>query len=193
MSIKKKRIGHGGIFAALCYSESMKKPVLFLDFDRTLFDTDRFYEWLGDEYSLRILALMAGEITPPDFASYLYPDTIDFLHEVKKSYRLVLLTYAINVALQHRKIADSGISQFMDDIIVTQREKWIDAKEYLARSGDPRSASGHVFIDDAPENIAGMMRENPSIRSIRIDRLPLEREKCSPSRFSPRACRHEPP
>lgn len=146
------------------------KPVLFIDFDRTLFDVDQFYEWLGDERFSRLLDLSLGKIEPPDFAAMVYADSAPFLKQVKKTYRLVLLTFAMNTTLQRRKVRGSQLVPYFDDVIMTQRAKGDEAKEYLKRMGD--TGWEHAFIDDAPENIDNMKMVNPEVRCIRIDRTP---------------------
>jgi FMN phosphatase YigB (HAD superfamily) len=127
------------------------KPVLFLDFDRTLFDTDKFYEWLGDERFSRLLDLTAGKIASPDFSEMVYADTIPFLNRAKETHRLVLLTFAMNTALQRRKIRGSNLVSYFDDIIMTQGAKGEEVKNYLERMGD--TGWEHAFIDDAPKTI----------------------------------------
>jgi FMN phosphatase YigB (HAD superfamily) len=163
------------------------KPVLFLDFDRTLFDTDQFYDWLGEERFSRILDLSAGKIEAPDFRAMIYPDTISFLEQAGEAYRLVLLTYTVNIALQRRKVRGSGIVPFFDDIIMTQGSKGLEAKKYLTRMDASgwsvctdcagRAGGEHVFVDDAPENVDDMKTINPEIATVRIDRTPLPSEK----------------
>lgn len=153
------------------------KPVLFLDFDRTLFDTDQFYVWLGENRFERILKISSGELAPPNFNEYLYHDTLEFLKVAAKTHRIVLLTYALNTVLQRKKIRGSGIIPLLDDVIITQGDangktgKGDAAHNYLARIGD--SGWEHAFVDDAPENIDEVKRHNPEIRTIRIDRVPF--------------------
>ncbi len=152
------------------------KPVLFLDFDRTIFDTDALYVWFDPNRFERILALTSGELAPPDFPSYLYPDTIDFLKRVRATHRIVILTFAVNIVLQRKKLRGSGIISLVDDVIITRGEgegltgKGTQASEYLRRIGDP--GWEHTFVDDSPQNIDEMKRKNPEIRCIRIDRVP---------------------
>jgi FMN phosphatase YigB (HAD superfamily) len=153
------------------------KPVLFLDFDRTLFDTDKFYDWLGSDRFGRILAITGGTLAPPPFDTYLYEDTTHFLKRMMKVYRIVLLTYAVNTVLQRKKVRGSGIIPYLDDVLITQGEvgektgKGTAAAEYLHRIGD--SGWEHVFVDDDPRNIDEVKRVNPEIRCIRIDRTTL--------------------
>lgn len=164
-----------------------RKPVLFLDFDLTLFDTEQFYEWLGVDRFEKILGITSGKVMPPNFASYLYADTLPFLNATRKTYRLVLLTYSINQMLQRRKVRDSGIVTLLDDVIISHRNKSLEAKEYITRIGDPgwpacrscgRAAAvrEHAFVDDAPINISDMKAENPDIRTFRIERKPLPKD-----------------
>lgn len=152
------------------------KPVLFLDFDRILFDTDQLYAWLGEDRFARILGLTSGTIDPPDFATYLYPDTVDFLKKARVTHRIVLATIAVNTILQRKKIRGSGIIPLLDDVIMTSGDasgstgKGIALRDYLVRIGDP--GWEHTFVDDAGENIDEVKRMNPEIRCVRIDRDP---------------------
>lgn len=147
------------------------KPVLFLDFDRTLFDTEGFYAWLGEDYTSGLLDVASGKIAAPDFAQMIYPDTLPFLRKAKEVYSLVLLTYTVNTVIQRRKVEGSGIAQYFDDILMTRDGKGIETKNYLTQKG--YGLSGHLFVDDAPENIDDMKKINPEIKSIRIERIPL--------------------
>ena len=154
------------------------KPVLFLDFDRTLFDTDKLYDWLGEERFQRILALTGGAIPPPDFASYLYADTLPFLKQIRNSYKLVLLTFAQNTKLQRMKVRGSGIVPLLDDVIITTGDvegktgKGDAIKNYFTRNQD--SGWEHVFVDDTADNLHEVKMINPDVRIIRIDRVPRE-------------------
>ncbi len=144
------------------------RPILFIDFDRTLFDTDLFYDWLGEARMERILGVTMGTIAPPDFAAMLYPDAIDFLEEMRKDFRLVILTFETNHGLQRKKLQISGVVPLVDDIIVTGSGKGDEAASYIARIGAP--LLGHAFIDDRPDYIADMKTKNPGVRAILIRR-----------------------
>ena len=151
----------------------MQKPVIFLDFDRTLFDTAQFYDWLGKDVETALEALLEGRVEEPNFASMLYSDTLSFLERTRHSHRLVLLTYTMNTPLQEKKINGSGITPYFDHIIMTHgtREgesgKGVGAKEYLATY---HSTGKNIFIDDALANITEVKRINPEIRCVRIAR-----------------------
>ena len=150
------------------------KPILFLDFDRTLFDTDKFYEWLGEKRFERILSITGGRLPPPDFSSYVFADAISFLKKIKPHYRAVILTYSLNTILQKMKIKGSGLLPYVHDVIVTQRGKGEQAKDYLEHIGLLKGH--HFFIDDAPINIEEMKQSNLHVTSIRIERTPIAKE-----------------
>lgn len=153
----------------------MSQPVLFLDFDRTIFDTEQFYEWLGEDRFARMLDLESGKIASPDYKEWLYPDTLSFLNEVKKTHQVVLLSFAMNTVLQRQKIEGSGIVLLFSQVIITQKEKGTEAKTYLAHHGNPPGP--HVFLDDVPMNVSEMKETNPDIICMRIERIPLAWEK----------------
>ncbi len=151
------------------------KPMLFLDFDRTLFDTDKFYEWIGEDSVERILKLTSGAITPPDFSLFLYADSVEFLRWARTEHQLVLLTYTINTTLQKKKIWGSGIVSLVDEVIMVSggdvglSGKGAAVKNYLLHIN--KLGLEHIFIDDSPQNIDEVKRMNPKIRCIRIDRV----------------------
>ena len=147
---------------------SLTKPILFLDFDRTLFDTEKFYAWLGSDRHAGILALMNGTREAPDFSRFLYPDTLPFLSSIRGEYRLVLLSYAQNTTLQRRKIRGAGMTPFFDDILITTKDKAEEAEAYIARFH--QSGWIHVFVDDDPLNIDHMKKQIPSLCVVQIKR-----------------------
>ncbi|OGZ06027.1 MAG: hypothetical protein A3C93_06325 [Candidatus Lloydbacteria bacterium RIFCSPHIGHO2_02_FULL_54_17] len=152
-----------------------ERPVLFLDFDRTLFDTARLRDWLGEDIMGRIQAIEDGALEFPDLPSLLYPDTVPFLGEAKKTHRLVLLTTTAHRIFQEKKVYGSGIASHLDDILIAKSSegssgKGVAAKEYLGR--EVRTGDGHLFVDDLPENISEMKMFVPEIRSIQIERDP---------------------
>ncbi|MEK7118495.1 MAG: hypothetical protein AAB869_02685, partial [Patescibacteria group bacterium] len=80
-------------------SDAPTKPILFLDFDQTLFDTEQLRAWLGNDIEARIQAIEQGELELPDMTAMLYDDTLFFLNAARTSYRPVLLTTAFQKSL----------------------------------------------------------------------------------------------
>lgn len=147
------------------------KPVLFLDFDRTLFDAEQFSQWLGADQKVRlerIISIVSGELPPPDFLSMLFADTCTFLKEARKTHRLVILTFSKNVRLQRLKLKESGVTSLVDDIIITGGSKEQEADNYLKHVGE--HGWRNVFIDDDIGNIVDMKNTIPSMQCLWIQR-----------------------
>ncbi len=146
---------------------STTKPVCFIDFDRTLFDTEKFYTWLGEDVYKRIDDIVEGKLPPPHFNTMVYSDVEDFLTFAHTRYHLVLLTflkveYSSNpVLMQQLKINGSGVAKHFDDIIITTKDKAVRAKEYLITHG--RGDMQVLFVDDELTNISRMKEENPEV------------------------------
>lgn len=157
----------------MCYSEGMK-PILFLDFDLTLFDTDLFYEWLGEDEAEGVENLLAGKVPAPDFHAMLYGDTWDFLLKMKENYSLVLLTYSTYASLQELKVRESGVLPLLDDVIITKEEKGAAIQSYLSNMGKHSDMNTmHVFIDDDRQNIESVKVIMPSVFCVQINRSNL--------------------
>ena len=147
--------------------KTITKPICFVDFDRTLFDTEKFYTWLGEDIYKRIDDIVEGKLPPPHFNTMVYADAKGFLDFARTKYHLVLLTflkveYSSNpVLMQQLKINGSGLAEHFDDIIITTKDKALRAKEYLLTHG--QNGKLHVFVDDELNNISRMKEENPEV------------------------------
>ncbi len=151
----------------------MEKPLFFLDFDRTLFDTEQFTLWLGDDLDKRIALVEAEEIDPPDFSSMLYADTIDVLTVLSERYILILLTYTTHPKLQNLKINGSGLMNYFDAIIMTSGDEMGSGKGNAIRTyvkAHHATQDGHMFVDDNLPNLHEVKAINPSIRCIHLCR-----------------------
>lgn len=168
------------------YSKGMQKPVLFIDFDRTLFDTEQLYGWLegrDERY------LLEEKIKGPDFASMLYSDALPFLKTARDAHFLVLLTSTANPLVQKKKIDGSGVTPYLDDVIMVDgvkgnySGKGSAAKEYLQ---ERESESGrHVFVDDTLGSVSEVKMLNPKVRCVWISREQSEKKISAPGLFPP--------
>lgn len=149
-----------------------QKPILFIDFDRTLFDTNQFADWLGEDAEARLTAITKGELTPPDFSTMLYADAIVFLSAVRKNYTLVILTFASLRKVQQLKVEGSGLMGYVDTVIITEGDKGEEVKNYLLEH--KLEGVGHAFVDDKESNIVRMHAANPSVQCFLIERNPSE-------------------
>jgi FMN phosphatase YigB (HAD superfamily) len=164
----------------------MEKPVLFLDLDRTMFDTDQLYVFWGIDPERRapyMQATVEGKIPEPDWANMVYPETKSFLERAKERYHLVLLTRTLNISFQKMKFVRSGLSKFFDGALYTTafRAKGSLVKRYLELYGGDRSHA--VFIDDEPANIDDVKRALPGIFAIHMCRSGDQSERVIPEEY----------
>lgn len=184
--------------------------MIYIDFDRTLFNTDLFIhdlEYLIKFYKIdialyniykeklkdigfnpyRILEEMSKIILidkkiyhdidnlVENSYKYLYSDAKPFLENLKKSPKKIILLTKGNSDFQRKKINNTGILEYFDEIIVTLKNK-----------GDlDINYESSIFIDDNPLEIESIMknkvykmirikRENTKYRDILIEPLVLE-------------------
>lgn len=149
------------------------KPFLFIDLDRTMFDTDQLYAFWGIEYEKRgpyMRATVEGRIPEPDWATMVYPETKSFLERAKERYHLVLLTRTLDVEFQKMKFTRSRLAKHFDGALFTTAlcAKGDLARRYLERyKGD---ASKAAFVDDEPMNIDDVKRALPSLFAMHMRR-----------------------
>ena len=165
------------------------KPIFFIDFDRTLFDTEKFYTWLGADVYQRIDAIVEGKLTPPHFNTMIYDDVLEFLKFARTKYHLVLLTflkveYSTNpVLMQQLKINGSGVAPYFDEIIITTKDKAIRAKEFLITH--EKEGEEHLFVDDEMGNISRMKEENPLTTCYLMSRYTTASARAEDLKFGP--------
>ncbi len=162
----------------------MNKPLLFLDFDYTLFDTAQFYEWLNPDPQTKLADLLAGRISGPDFKSMIYPDTLEFLHKVHDDFHVVILSYGLD-ELQNLKLEGTGIVSFADEVIITKESKGKMALEYFERTQkDPKTA---VFLDDRAEHVSDVKLSVPEVKCVLLERTGVDHNAHNPliDRFKP--------
>lgn len=167
---------------------------LYIDFDNTLFDTQRFINdclnifdkyYISDNKKKEIIKNLNIKNIIRDFKTilkdfslklnidydsllndynnilnnnYLFHDSLNFLKKIKKKYEIILLTYGNN-DYQLDKIKSSGISEFFNQIIITQYSKDNLNIDY----------ENSIFIDDFPDILIKLMNKN-CYKVIRLKR-----------------------
>lgn len=160
----------------------------FLDFDRTLFDTDSHYVHLIDDavipepYRTTLVAtknagaghtdytaeawqryqegIERGIIKHGDGASgFLYPDALPFL--ARHGADTVIVTFGLP-AIQRAKVEGSGIVPLVKRVIYTG----LDEKALEGENGTPDS----VFVDDQIRHLETVAQAHPSMRLFEIRR-----------------------
>ena len=89
-----------------------------------------------------------------DGKKYVYEDVIDFLKELKeKGHNINILTFVAQEDLSYQltKIKGSGLSKYIDNIIITSNLKFNLDIEY----------NKGIFIDDNPNDLIGLASRNP--------------------------------
>lgn len=137
---------------------------IFLDFDRTLFDTERFYNSLELTY---IEGIIAGQLGA-DFSKFIYPDVLSFIWNAQKAgYTCHLVTFGRR-QVQECKFRLSGLEPYFDQTFyVEQGSKSDTVKKYLD-SGV--SCEKLVFIDDTIEHLEAFSAQFPNGTVLRMAR-----------------------
>jgi FMN phosphatase YigB (HAD superfamily) len=149
------------------------KPLLFLDMDRTMFDTDQLYRFWNIDPERRasyIHDTVTGAIPEPDWATMVYPEVKSFLERAREKYHLVLLTRTLDIDFQKMKFQRSGLSKYFDGSLFTTAlcAKGDLARRYIERyKGDQSKAA---FVDDEPMNIDDVKRALPGIFAMHVRR-----------------------
>lgn len=156
----------------------MSKKYLFLDFDRTLFDTERFYKVLEENQICSILE----ETADLNFKDLLYPDAEFFLKKcVSLNLNIFLLTYG-NRKIQEYKFKKTGISgYFTGEIYVEAGEKADFIKNLLSETV---SRENIYFIDDTISHLEYFSKVYGEANPIRICRKNAKGADLIDHRFS---------
>lgn len=137
---------------------------LFLDFDRTLFDTEVFYNSL----ELTYIEGIAANIIGADFANFLYPDVIRFMCNCQKEGYLCHLVTFGRRSIQECKVKFSGIEPYFNQLFyVEQGSKAQVINNYLKLEV---SCEMPIFIDDTISHLADFCDLIPDGLPIRICR-----------------------
>jgi FMN phosphatase YigB (HAD superfamily) len=137
---------------------------IFLDFDRTLFDTEAFYNSLELTH---IEGIMAGQLGA-DFSRFLYKDVISFMCNAKEAgYQCHLVTFGRRT-VQECKVKLSGIESYFTELFyVEQGSKAEVIKNYLDSGVSCEKA---IFIDDTIAHLEQLRLLAPQVVPIRMAR-----------------------
>lgn len=140
-------------------------PMLFfLDFDRTIFDTEKFYN-----------ALEKGLIIPSEALSlesieqYMYEDTLPFLQRRTEMGDTLILVTRGELVIQKTKVENSGIASFFLEKLYVQNEESKDAaiSAYLGR----HEVTGKTcFVDDTISELEAVKAHCPEVLVVRMRR-----------------------
>lgn len=137
---------------------------IFLDFDRTLFDTEAFYNSLELTY---IEGIIAGQLGA-DLSRFIYPDVISFMCNAKEAgYYCHLVTFGSR-NIQECKVKLSGLEPYFTELFYVERgSKAAVIKNYLDSDVSCEKA---IFVDDTIEHLERVGIMLPQIVLIRMTR-----------------------
>lgn len=119
---------------------------IFLDFDRTLFETERFYNEL--EKGVVINNSVPKDI---DLNKFLYPDVLSFLQACRKAeWKCYLVTFGERV-VQESKFQGCNISEYFDGAFYVESGSKVAIIEKTLESSVPHE--NIYFIDDTIEHL----------------------------------------
>lgn len=138
---------------------------LYLDFDRTLFDTRRFYNALEKDFIFGEKVVSAETVR-----SFLYEDTVLFLKKQReKGVRLVVVTRGDEKA-QGFKVRHSGVEELVDAVFYVPEGIKAAAIQKDLTQGEPP----HVFIDDQRVELEAVQEELEVVTPVRMRRETAE-------------------
>ncbi len=149
------------------------RPICFVDFDRTLFDTEALYRILrgmGDPHESiaeKVQKIEDGIVPTPNMQELFFKDIHQFLKRMTLSHNLVLLTYSTTPRFQKMKIDAVDIAGFFSDIRITDQPKWTVMNEYIGNNNKKL----HMFIDDQEDNIRETLMHIPHMHCFLIDQI----------------------
>lgn len=141
----------------------------FLDFDRTVFDTDAMYV----EMRKRVAEDNMGTLTALDSVEvkdYLFKDALDFFN-THSALDIYIVSSCIgtsgmwDISYQREKVERSGIEKYVNELLVVETTKVDVIKKYL------KEGSGALFVDDLERHLQEVHNSIPEITVCCIDRV----------------------
>lgn len=150
---------------------------LFLDFDRTLFDTELFYNSLELQYVLGMQRFPKGV----DFSKFIYPDVIPQLNLCKRlGFTICLVTFGERAVQEYKFQASGLVPYFKDMFYVEQGSKAAGIKGHLDSAV---SCEKIIFVDDTVQHLEAFSQLIPSGIPIRMQRVGAKGSKLQDRRY----------
>lgn len=140
--------------------------IFFLDFDRTLFDTEKFYNALE-----RALIVPEDVLSISDIKNFLYADSLPFLDERKVAGDSLILASRGTIIIQKTKAEQSGILAYLSDALYVEpgTSKGSAIQAYLAEHPVVEGEKA-FFLDDTITELEEVQKQCPSVQSVRMRR-----------------------
>ena len=146
-----------GIFKKNGVSEDQFKEFYYAGGgNKTAFSFERQVGMLKKKYNISSRRLILDfNVFIGDISCFLFRDTKSFLQKIKnKNNYLILLSYG-DVKFQKKKILNSGIADFFDEIIITEGVKIAIIEKHKQANSSERV----IFIEDHPKQLDAVMKK----------------------------------
>lgn len=149
---------------------------IFLDFDRTLFDTERFYNELEKGAFINNSA-----IKDINLDKFLYPDVLSFLQACKEAeWNCFLVTFG-DRTVQKVKFKDCNISEYFAGTFYVESGSKVAVIEKAVESNVPHE--NIYFIDDTIEHLEAFSHVLQEANAIKMSRPGAKGSETKDSRF----------
>ncbi len=134
--------------------------IIILDFDETIFDTEKFRE----EFII-LSAPYPTSFKKDELKKFIFPDVWDFFEAAKGKHRIFLATFGDEI-FQRAKVEASGVTEFFEEMIFTGGEM----KGSALAKHFPDTGESTIFVDDDPYQLASVQDLAPHIQTVQIVR-----------------------
>lgn len=143
-----------------------------LDFDHTLFDTEKFIRAVSDDGKIDML-FTEKVWSYFDAQDFLYGDGLDFLKSQNQSDLVILTAYtpshgAEAEIYQRKKLVSARMTEYVSDVVIMEGNKASHVERIT--EGEPA-----VFVDDSPEHLVATEVRCPHVTCVQIIRPGIER------------------
>jgi len=140
----------------------------FLDFDRTVFDTDAMYIEMRKHVDEAVIGTLSS-LDSVETKDYLFKDALDFFNNHKAS-DIFIVSSCIgksgmwDISYQREKVERSGIGKYVSELLVVETTKVNAIKKYL------KAGTSSLFVDDLERHLHEVHEHIPEITACCIDR-----------------------
>lgn len=144
-----------------------------LDFDRTVFDTDALYKRLDEQKRSTEAGTLASLESLGDISDLVFSDAMIFFTAHNKTDLCIVSSCKGKSGnwertYQEKKIEHSGISKFVDQVLVVESGKVAVISELVKKFSEDT-----VFVDDMLEHLETLNSVDKNLKLVQIKRNPL--------------------
>lgn len=140
---------------------------IICDFDRTIFDTNRFYKTINEQKPPVQVGTIES-LRSVDVPGHIFSDALDYLYAHSQHQFYIVSsakgkTGGWDIEYQKEKLRESKIAELMTEVYVVENEKASIVNTFV-------DSVPAIFIDDLEEHLVAVTQKNPSVTGVLIDR-----------------------